>query len=697
MLHITTLQSKIRLWTDRPPVRERFIHIYMCLFIFLSFSLHAEDGSRLWLRYAEGSGAKVKVERRSPVIDIAVRELEKYWRGGEVSLVFDRKKVAGVQEEAFSISGNVSSGIRVMSRTDRGILYGVYSLLRMQATGKATGEVDISESPYYERRILNHWDNLDGSIERGYAGHSLWKWEDLPAVSPRYEAYARANASVGINGTVLNNVNANPKILTAEYLEKVKVLADIFRPYGLRVYLSVNFSSPKTIGGLADSDPLNRDVVRWWKEKVREIYSYVPDFGGFLVKANSEGQSGPQDYGRTHADGANMLGDALAPFGGVVFWRAFVYAPSSDDRAKQAVLEFLPLDGKFRDNVIIQIKNGPVDFQPREAFSPLFGVLRRTQSMVEFQITQEYLGHSNHLVYLAPMFKETLESDTYRDGAGSTVARITGRRILPGIRTTAIAGVSNTGDSINWCGHDFAQSNLYAYGRLAWNPDLSSEEIADEWIRQTFTDRPEFLLPVKDMMIGSREVCVNYMMPLGFHHIFSYNQHYGPEPWGNIPGGRADWNPVYYHRADSAGVGFDRTERGSNAVGQYNPPLRDMYNNVETCPENLLLWFHRVPWTYRMKNGRTLWDEICFRYDGGLSAVREYQKVWDRMQPYVDGHRFGAVQRKLMIQARDAIWWKEACLLYFQTFSRMPIPYEIERPVNTFEEVKKMNRRKIEY
>ncbi|MDR0538695.1 MAG: alpha-glucuronidase [Tannerellaceae bacterium] len=670
--------------------------LIVSIFLLLSIALHAEDGSRLWLRLGAGSGARVTTPGRTATIDVAAREIKAHWRGGNVTLAYNRKKAEDVSAEAFSITGDARTGVTISSKSDRGLLYGAYALLRLQATGRDTGTIAMTEAPAFERRILNHWDNMDGSIERGYAGRSLWKWEELPTLSPRYEAYARANASIGINGTVLNNVNANPTVLTADCLAKVKALADAFRPYGLRVYLSVNFNAPKSIGGLTTADPLDSQVKRWWNDKADEIYALVPDFGGFLVKANSEGQAGPQDYGRTHADGANMLADALAKHGGIIMWRAFVYAPSTDDRAKQAYLEFMPLDGQFRDNVIIQIKNGPVDFQPREAFSPLFGSLRQTQSMIEFQITQEYLGHSNHLVFLAPLFKETLDSETFRDGDGSTVANVTNGR-AGRTRVTAIAGVANTGDSANWCGHHFAQANWYAFGRLAWNCNLSAGEIADEWIRQTFTDRDEFLVPVREMMCSSRETCVDYMMPLGLHHAFSFNEHYGPEPWGNLPRGRADWNPVYYHRADTGGIGFDRTRRGSDAVSQYNEPLRDELDDVRRCPENLLLWFHRVRWDFRMKNGRTLWENLCYRYDAGLQQARAYQMQWDRLQHMVDEERFKAVQRKLMIQTRDAQWWKEACLLYFQTFSRMPIPFDIERPTNTLEDIKKMNLRKITY
>jgi alpha-glucuronidase len=652
----------------------------------------AEDGSRLWLRLGEAAaggvaGNKVVSNSKSPTASIAVDELTRHWQGKPVELVVDEKLQN--LKDGYKISSNERK-ITISAAGEAGLLYGAYHLLRLQETGADAANPSAEEIPSYDRRILNHWDNLDGSIERGYAGQSLWRWSELPqTLSPRYKAYARANASVGINGTVLNNVNANPKILTPEYLAKVKALADVFRPYGLTVYLSVNFAAPKTIGGLPTADPLNRQVARWWREKVKEIYALIPDFGGFLVKANSEGQSGPQDYGRTHADGANMLADVLKPYKGIVMWRAFVYNPTKEDRAKQAYQEFVPLDGKFRDNVIIQIKNGPVDFQPREPFSPLFGALRHTQEMVELQITQEYLGHSTQLVYLAPLFEEALQSDTYSDGQGSTVAKITDGALRPA-QVTAIAGVANTGDNASWCGHQFAQANWYAFGRLAWNNSLSAGQIADEWIRMTFSSDPRFVAPVKDLMMTSREACVSYMMPYGLHHIFSFNHHYGPGPWDDIPGGRPDWMPWYYHNADSGGVGFDRTAAGSNAVAQYFAPLNEIYGDAARCPEDLLLWFHHVAWTHQLKNGVSLWNNMCCRYDEGVQAVREYGKTWDKMKPYVDEQRFREVQAKLKTHAEDALIWKDACLLYFQTFSKMPIPGSVEPPVYTLEELKQL-------
>ncbi|WP_313181627.1 alpha-glucuronidase [Sphingobacterium siyangense] len=661
------------------------------LFIFPA-TLRSEDGSQLWLRFSKqvkpvGTIQVIKGKSTDVTLALAKQELECYWKGGDVILKLDpsRKDL----KDGYQISQHENQ-VYMIAGQSVGILYAVYHLLRLQETGAGIPRSGLVEIPAYDIRVLNHWDNLDGTIERGYAGHSLWNWEELPnKLSPRYEQYGRANASIGINATVLNNVNASSDLMKTDYLKKVKALADVFRKYGIKVYVSINFSSPQNIGGLTNSDPLNQEVKRWWKSKVKEIYALIPDFGGFLVKANSEGQPGPQDYGRTHADGANMLADALSPYGGTVFWRAFVYHPTKDDRAKQAYQEFVPLDGQFWDNVILQVKNGPIDFQPREPFNPLLGAMPNTAKMLEFQLTQEYLGFSNHLVYLAPLFKEVLDSDTYANGKGQTVSKLTDNRGHLG-RKTAIAAVANIGLDTNWTGHHFAQANWYAFGRLAWNNNLSSVQIADEWIRMTFTGVQEFVEPIKKLMLESREAAVDYMMPLGLHHLFAFEHHYGPEPWGDIPGGRPDWMPWYYHNADSVGLGFDRTVNGSRAVTQYNPPLNKIYGNISTCPENLLLWFHHVSWNYRMNSGNTLWTELCFRYDHGVQKVREFQKVWDRMEKYIDRPRFLAVQAKLRIQARDAVWWKDACLQYFQCFSRQPIPYELERPIHNLEELKKI-------
>lgn len=591
--------------------------------------------------------------------------------------------------DGFIIQGSRENRV-IKAKTETGSLYGKYTLNRLERTGKAEGVLDIKEEPSFERRILNHWDNLDNTIERGYAGWSIWHWGE-PVPVDRIRDYARLNASIGINGSVLNNVNATPEILSREKLERVAQIAEVMRPYGIRVYLSVNFSSPAALGGLSTSDPLAPEVSRWWADKVKEIYSLIPDFGGFLVKANSEGLPGPQDYGRTHADGANMLADVLAPYDGIVMWRAFVYAPNSADRANQAYEEFVPLDGKFRDNVLIQIKNGPVDFQPREPFSPLFGAMSKTAMMVEFQITQEYMGGSNHLVYLSTQLEECLDSDTYCGSPNSTVAGITSGKAYPeAYKTTAIAGVANIGRDANWCGHHFAQSSWYAFGRMAWDTELSSEDIAREWLVQTFTSEPDFVEPVLDMMMTSREAAVDYMMPLGLHHIFAGIHHYGPEPWYEPEGARLDWLPKYYHQADSQGIGFNRTRTGSRNVDQYHEPLASMYDNIKTCPEELLLWFHHIPWNHKMSSGRTFWDEMCHRYDRGIKTVREYQKIWAEVRPYVDQERWKAVNEKLAIQESDARWWRDACVQYFGEFSGMPVPSDVEQPERPLEELKKI-------
>ena len=651
-------------------MKYRIFSLFYIAIVFVT-QMAAEDGSHLWLRLPVNAHAEISAPRQSPTLNIAVEELQQAWKGAPVRLVIQKDKQ--LQAEGFRIR-HEDNKITLTSPTETGLLYAAYHLLRMQETGQNVVEAQTTENPAYNLRILNHWDNMDRTVERGYAGQSLWNWEELPnTLSDRYKEYARANASIGINGTVLNNVNASPQILSAEYLQKVKALADIFRPYGLRVYLSVNFASPMALDSLSTADPLDKEVIRWWKNKVKEIYRIIPDFGGFLVKANSEGQPGPCDFGRTHAEGANMLADALKPYKGIVMWRAFVYSPSDADRAKQAYLEFEPLDGQFRNNVIVQVKNGPIDFQPREPYSPLFGAMQHTPLMAEFQVTQEYLGHSNHLAYLAPMWKEFFE-------------------FVAPASLKAVAGVANIGTDANWCGHTFAQANWYAFGRLAWQPSLSSGNIADEWLKQTFGSQPsDISAQLKKMMLDSHEAVVNYMMPLGLHHIFAWGHHYGPEPWCSIPGARPDWLPSYYHRADKQGIGFDRSSKGSNAVAQYPETLAKQYDNIDTCPEEYLLWFHHVPWSHRMKSGRSLWDELCHHYDNGVRQVRDFQKIWDAAEKYIDAERFHEVQSKLKIQARDAVWWKDACLLYFQEFSGMPIPYEIERPIHELKDLQKVH------
>lgn len=649
--------------------------LFLSLFILLSHTLTATEnqGRISWLPYGKDDKATVTVtqEHLSPTLSIACRELRDNWNGQPVRLT--KKGIAKkLPRNGYAIS-RTDDEVIIQGSDDLGILYGAYALLRNPQSGK---DSCLYDSPAYDLRILNHWDNLDGTIERGYAGHSLWKWDELPTtVSPRYEEYARANAAIGINGTVLNNVNASPRILSHDYLVKVARLADIFRPYGIKVYLSVNFASPMALDSLPTADPLDKRVNKWWKDKAKEIYRLIPDFGGFLVKANSEGQPGPMDFNRSHADGANMLAKALRPYGGIVMWRAFVYSPADADRAKQAYLEFQPLDGKFESNVIIQIKNGPIDFQPREPYSPLFGAMPKTDQMVEFQVTQEYLGHANHLAYLAPMWSEFFE-----------YARPESLK--------AVSGVANIGDDENWTGNPLAQANWYAFGRMAWNPELTPGTIADEWIASHLVDKTqtanEVYTSLIDMFLTSREAVVDYMMPLGLHHLFAFGHHYGPEPWCEVEGARPDWLPVYYHRADNEGIGFDRSPTGSNATGQYPEGFREQLADINTCPEEFLLWFHHVPWTHTMKSGRSLWDELCHAYQRGVDKVATYQDVWKNARPYVDPAVYADVALRLDTQLRDAKWWRDACLQYFRQYSRMPIPDKVESPSHTLDELMKI-------
>ncbi|MBN1950731.1 MAG: alpha-glucuronidase [Bacteroidales bacterium] len=696
-------------------------------------TLHAEDGYRLWLRYEKISNEalineynealeQLVVEGSSETCAAIKAELELALEGmlgkevhfadkptsGNVLIIGTpassamirslkaENKLQDLGDEGYVIYTTPYRNRKatiITANTDIGLLYGTYSFLRLLQTGQSIAELSVRDQPEIKLRLLNHWDNLDGHVERGYAGNSLWDWHTLPDyINPRYVDYARANASIGINGTALTNVNADAQVLTAEYLEKVAALADVFRPYGIKVYLTARFSAPVELGGLETADPLDEEVIRWWTLKVDEIYTYIPDFGGFLVKANSEGQPGPQNYGRTHGDGANLLANALAPHGGVVMWRAFVYSNEEpEDRAKQAYNEFIPLDKQFKANVLIQVKNGAIDFQPREPFHPLFGAMEHTSLMMEFQITQEYLGQGIHLTYLAPLYKECLDADTYAKGEGSTVARVIDGSLFDH-SITAMAGVSNIGDDRNWCGHPIAQSNWYAYGRLAWNASFSAEEIAEDWIRMTFSEDPEVISILKKIMMMSREAGVNYRTPLGLHHQMAWHHHYGPGPWiKDKP--RADWTSAYYNRADTVGIGFDRTKSGSNALSQYFPPVAEKFANLKTCPEEFLLWFHHVPWDYKMKSGRTLWDELCYKYYLGTDQVKEMQADWEKLKGRIDDERFRHVQSLLKMQVRDAIEWRNACLLYFRTYSGMPIPAEYEQAERTLEEYMKIDRK----
>ncbi len=711
------------------------IPLAVVLFSLITAAARAEDGYELWLRYHQVSDPAllahyrttlpaILVEGESPTLTAAKKELITGLRGllgQETPLVREAKlddlllagtpkaskliasldiaqelKTAG--EEGFVIRSARIAGKRrtvIAANSDVGVLHGGFRLLQLLQTHQRIDNLSITAAPRIKHRILNHWDNLDGTVERGYAGFSIWDWHKLPDyLPPRYTDYARANASIGINGTVLTNVNANAISLTPEYLKKAAALAGALRPYGIRVYLTARFSAPIEIGGLKTADPLDPAVVSWWKAKADEIYRYIPDFGGFLVKANSEGQPGPQQYKRTHADGANVLADAVAPHGGIVMWRAFVYDDKvPDDRAKQAYNEFKPLDGSFRPNVLVQVKNGPIDFQPREPFHPLFGAMPGTPLMMEFQITQEYLGLATNLVYLAPLFKETLDSDTFAKGTGSQVTRVIDGT-LENHSLTAMAGVANIGSDRNWCGSVFAQSNWFAFGRLAWDHTLSAEAIADEWIRMTFSNDQGLVAGVSSMMMASREAAVDYMTPLGLHHIMAEGHHYGPGPW--VSGGpRPDWTSVYYHRADATGLGFDRTATGSNATGQYFPPVAREFEDPGRCPEKYLLWFHHVGWDRRMQSGQTLWDELCRRYQRGVDAVRRMDATWESVRDRIDPERYEQARVFLRIQEAEARWWRDACVLYFQTFSKKPIPAGVEPPAESLDYHKSIVKRYV--
>ncbi len=663
---------------------------YLILLVTVLTSLHVSaqsDGSQLWLGKQYANSCQVISQLPDDATaKIAKQELENNWRGKNVELKIDKSLNLG---EGYNIyarpaqqGDNIQYEATITASNPIGLLYGAYELIRLQNTDAYnTGSgnqqnfskaIDETEKPQVSLRILNHWDNLDGSIERGYAGKSIFKWEEIKlgkngkggsiskSLHDRLITYARANASLGINGSVLNNVNASPKMMTAEYINKVKVIANILRPYGIRVYLSINFASPMALGYTKTADPLDKKVQQWWQKKAKEIYATIPDFGGFLVKANSEGQPGPGDYHRTHADGANMLADAVKPYGGIIMWRSFVYGANhkGEDRVKQAVSEFKGMDGKFRDNVILQSKNGPLDFQPREPYAPIFDNIKQTPQIAELQITQEYLGQSKHLTYLAPMWKEFFD-------------------FVNPDRLVGISGVANIGDDANWCGHPFSQANWYAFGRLAWNPSLTAEEIAHEWLVQTYENQDErFTKPVEMMMMTSREACVNYMMPLGLHHIFKFDHHYGPEPDGFIASYPLEWCPVYYHKADAQGIGFDRSSKGTDAVGQYPEPYRSLYDNIETCPEEYLLWFHHVPWTYKMKSGSTLWQELCMKYNMGVAMVEVYRDFWHTSaKQYMKGHEqeWQHTDSLLNVQLENAKEWRNTCLKYFQTFSKMKI------------------------
>lgn len=697
----------------------------LILLLCLSFTTLgiAEDGYQLWLRYELIQQTKLRqqynqlikgvfIDGTSPTKHIIAQEFRTALPALLGTPVFEKKeighntliiatanasllsslsikeKVHEIHQDGYLILSTNLQGKKITlitAQTDTGLLYGSFHFLRLLQTHQNITSLAISSSPKTDVRILNHWDNLDRTVERGYAGFSIWDWHKLPDyIDQRYVDYARANASIGINATVLTNVNANALVLTPYYLQKVKALADVFRPYGIKVYLTARFSAPVEIGNLSTADPLDKNVQQWWNDKAKEIYSLIPDFGGFLVKANSEGQPGPQNYNRTHADGANMLADAVAPYKGIVMWRAFVYDNHvPDDRAKQAYSEFKPLDGTFRKNVMVQVKNGAIDFQPREPFHPMFGAMPKTPLMMEFQITQEYLGQGTSLVFLPSFYKEVLDAQTYSTPDNPTVSQIidgtTDQHSL-----TGMAGVANVGTDRNWCSHPFAQANWYGFGRLAWDHTITPEQIADEWIRMTFSNEEATKSVITKLLLSSHETMVNYMTPLGLHHIMGYNHHYGPGPWIKDKE-RADWTSVYYHKADQQGIGFNRTETGSNALIQYAPTIQQQWGNTSTCDEKYLLWFHHLPWTYKTQSGKTLWDELCYRYYRGADETKQMKQQWESLQGKIDNERFSQVSSLLKIQHQEACWWRDACVLYFQSHSQLPIPADLEKPANNLE------------
>ncbi len=690
--------------------------LFLLFCILLSSVAIADDGYRLWLKYDLLKDPKqrenyaqltkfIVVSADNQIIKTASEELQIGFQGllgkkvpivksategGVILKITDEMQtLSGSSKESYALYTE-KGNIIIAAKSAPGVLYGAFALLRKIQTGASLQNLKETDTPKIQLRMLNHWDNPLGTIERGYAGSSLWKWYELPEnLDPRYKEYARANASIGINAVAVNNVNASARFLTKEYLVKVKALADVFRPYGIKVFLSINFASPKILDKYKTSDPLDPAVRQWWKDKAKEVYNTIPDFGGFLVKANSEGEPGPQEYGRTHADGANMLAEAVEPFNGIVIWRAFVYAADpKGDRFKEASKDFKPLDGQFHRNVIVQVKNGPIDFQSREPFHPLFGAMPKTPLAMEFQITQEYLGFSTNLVYLAPLFKECLESDTYVKGKGSTVARIVDGSVHD-YAQTMMAGVANTGSDRNWTGHLMSQANWYAFGRLAWNHELSSEQIADEWVKMTFTQQPQAVQTIKDIMLKSREVYVNFTTPLGLHHVMGQGIHFGPEPWLERSA-RPDWTAIYYHRADSIGLGFDRTAKGSDALGLYTPEVQKQWGNPEICPLPYLLWFHHVPWNKKLSSGKTLWDEFSSRYYVGVEEVTKMRQQWDNVKPYIDLEMFEDVKGRLAAQHREALNWRDACVLYFQQYSKMPIPAPYKKPERTLDELKKI-------
>ncbi|WP_051572094.1 alpha-glucuronidase family glycosyl hydrolase [Ruminiclostridium cellobioparum] len=590
-------------------------------------------------------------------------------------------------EEGFIIkllTENEQKQLLVAGKTDRGLLYGVFSLLRLIQTGTGLDELPRIENPVNQLRMVNHWDNMDGSIERGYAGKSIfYKNNKITGNLARIGDYARILASVGINAIAINNVNVHKietLLITDRYIKDAAKLNEIFRSYGIKLFLSINFASPLSTGELSTADPLDKEVRKWWKNRAEFIYSHMPDFGGFLVKADSEGRPGPFTYGRTHADGANMLAEALKPHGGLVIWRCFVYNCLQDwrdrtiDRAKAAYDHFMPLDGAFAENVLLQIKNGPMDFQVREPVSPLIGGLEKTNQVLELQTTQEYTGQQKHLCYLVPMWKEVLDFDTCAKGRGTSVKKIISREVFKN-KYGGFATVTNIGDDTNWTGHQMAQANTFGYARLAWDPELTSEEIAESWIRLTYSNDRILVGTIKDMLLGSWRTYENYTSPLGIGWMVNPNHHYGP----NVDGYEYDkWGT--YHRADHKGIGVDRTVRnGTGYAGQYHKEVARLYENVETCPEELLLFFHYIPYDYRLKSGETLIQYIYNTHFEGVEQAEELKRKWESLKDKVEEDVFDHVMERLEGQIAHSKEWRDIINTYF--FRKTGIPDELGRKI----------------
>jgi len=685
----------------------------LLLGVALSTPAFAETGYDAWLRYAPIGDLSVKarydvlpatvvVLGDSVVMEAAREELIRGLRGmlgrtlrveaglpkesavvlGTLSTVKAALPAAGpfpnLAEDGFWIKTVVAGGVPslvITAANDRGVLYGVFAFLRKVGLGEAVKQLDERQVPYAPIRWTNEWNNLDGSIERGYGGRSIFfEGDNVRSDLGPVRDYARLLASLGINGCTISNVNANPRVITTEFLPQLVRVAEVFRPWGIRLSVAVDFSSPRRIGGLDTFDPLDARVVQWWKDKVDEIYRAVPDFGGIVVKADSEGRLGPSAYGRSHADATNVIARALKPHGGLIFYRGFVYDHKMDwrnlknDRARAAYDNFKPLDGQFEDNAVIQIKNGPIDFQVREPASPLFGTLEKTNQVVELQITQEYLGQQRHLCYLPPMWKEVLDFDLQAKGAGTPmkalVAGKTFQRPLGGF-----VGVSNVGRDQNWLGHHLAMANLYGFGRLAWNPDLSARQIAEEWTRLTFSHDKRVVDTIVAMQLGSWRTYENYSGPLGAQTLTDITgPHFGPAVEASERNGWGQW-----HRADEKGIGMDRTvATGTGFIGQFRPAVAKTYESLKDCPDELLLWMHHVPYTHVLHSGKTVIQHIYDTHYQGAQEAEGFVTQWKSLKGLVDDERYREVLTRLEYQAGHAQVWRDAVSSWFLKTSGIP-------------------------